>query len=73
MKIPNPEFDGQTKSKLGNSLFSSLVSDFISKELSIYLEENVTFAKNVFDKVLQAAKVKESLLETRELVEENQH
>jgi DNA gyrase subunit B len=68
MKIPNPEFEGQTKAKLGNSLFSNLVSDFVSKELSKYLEENVAFSKIVFEKVLQAAKAREAARKARELV-----
>ncbi len=68
MKVPNPEFEGQTKAKLGNSDFISLVSDMIYSELGKYLEEHKDYARQLTEKIMQAAKAREAARKARELV-----
>jgi DNA gyrase subunit B len=68
MKVPNPEFEGQTKAKLGNSDFISIVSDIVYNELGKYLEENKGFARGITEKIMQAAKAREAARKARELV-----
>ncbi len=68
IKIPNPEFEGQTKSKLGNPEVFSLISEFICTKLSTYLEENKSSAKAVLDKIMQAAKAREAARKAKDLV-----
>ncbi|PIU21922.1 MAG: DNA topoisomerase (ATP-hydrolyzing) subunit B [Candidatus Diapherotrites archaeon CG08_land_8_20_14_0_20_30_16] len=68
LKVANPEFEGQTKAKLGNSDFVTLVSNSIYKNLSKYLEENRDHAKMITEKVLQAAKAREAARKAKELI-----
>jgi len=68
MKVPNPEFEGQTKAKLGNSDFISIVSDMTYNEFGKYLEEHKDYARNLTEKIMQAAKAREAARKARELV-----
>ncbi len=68
VKIPNPEFEGQTKAKLGNPEIFSIVSDFIYKNLGTYFEENKNAAKVIIEKILQAAKAREAARKAKELI-----
>ncbi|MDD4983559.1 MAG: DNA topoisomerase (ATP-hydrolyzing) subunit B [Candidatus ainarchaeum sp.] len=68
IKVPNPEFEGQTKAKLGNPEVFGMISEFVCTKLSTYLEENKGSAKAVLDKILQAAKAREAARKAKELV-----
>ena len=68
IKVPNPEFEGQTKAKLGNPEVFGMISEFVCTKLSTYLEENKASAKAVLDKILQAAKAREAARKAKELV-----
>jgi len=68
LKVPNPEFEGQTKAKLGNSDFISIVSETVFEGLGKHLEENKDFAKHLVEKIMQAAKAREAARKARELV-----
>ncbi len=67
IKIPNPQFEGQTKTKLGNSNVKGIVDSLVYKELSTYFEENPGIAKKIIDKVVNAAKAREAARKAREL------
>ena len=67
VKIPEPQFEGQTKAKLGNSYVRGLVDSMVSKGLSDYLEENPNDAKIIMNKCLAAARAREAARKAREL------
>jgi len=67
VKIPNPQFEGQTKTKLGNSEVKGLVESFIGEKLSAYLEENPTTAGKIISKVLVATRSRVAAKKAREL------
>ncbi|HHF56640.1 MAG TPA: DNA topoisomerase (ATP-hydrolyzing) subunit B [Thermoplasmatales archaeon] len=67
-KVPNPQFEGQTKTKLGNSEVKGIVETIMYEKLSIYLEENPSTAKRIIERALQAAKAREAARKARELV-----
>jgi len=67
VKVPEPQFEGQTKTKLGNSIVRSAVDQTVSEELSVYLEENPAAAKRIIEKVLSAARAREAARKAREL------
>ncbi len=67
VKVPNPQFEGQTKQRLGNSDVGSIVQQIVGEELSIYLEENPQIARSVVDKVIIAAQAREAAKKAREL------
>ncbi len=67
VKIPNPQFEGQTKTKLGNSEVKGLVDSIVYDTLSKFLEENPPIAKTIMGKCLQAAKAREAAQKAREL------
>ncbi len=60
VKVPDPQFEGQTKQKLGNGEVRGIVESVINDELSTYLEENPTVAKTVIMKAIDAARVRET-------------
>ncbi|MCK5129920.1 MAG: DNA gyrase subunit B, partial [Clostridiales bacterium] len=67
VKIPEPQFEGQTKAKLGNSYVRSLVDSLVSKGLSSFFEENPSNAKIIMNKSLAAARAREAAKKAREL------
>jgi len=67
LKVQNPQFEGQTKTKLGNSEIKGLVAKITYKELAIYLEEHPDIAKKIIDKVLLAAKAREAARKAKDL------
>lgn len=69
VKVPEPQFEGQTKTKLGNSDVSGTVQSTVSKSLQAYLEENPKEAKNVISKVILAAQARVAARKARELVQ----
>ena len=68
IKIPEPQFEGQTKTKLGNSNVKGLVSSVVYEQLSNYFEEHPKIAKIVVGKCIGAAKAREAARKARELV-----
>lgn len=69
VKVPEPQFEGQTKTKLGNTEVSGIVQTTVSKALQNYLEENPREAKNVIQKVILAAQARVAAKKARELVQ----
>ncbi|MBN1914527.1 MAG: DNA topoisomerase (ATP-hydrolyzing) subunit B [Parachlamydiales bacterium] len=67
VKVPNPQFEGQTKQRLGNSDVGSLVQQITGEELTTFLEENPSIAKSIVDKVIIAAQAREAAKKAREL------
>ena len=67
-KVPNPQFEGQTKTKLGNSEVKGIVENVVYDGLSTYMEENPLVAKTVIEKALQAAKARDAARKARELI-----
>ena len=68
VKVPEPQFEGQTKTKLGNNEVSGVVDSTVSKVLEAYLEENPREAKNIIQKVILAAQARAAAKKARELV-----
>jgi DNA gyrase subunit B len=66
-KVQEPQFEGQTKTKLGNSDVKGIVDSLVSTALGEYLEENPSIAKNIVMKSIQAAKAREAARKAREL------
>jgi hypothetical protein len=62
VKVPDPQFEGQTKTKLGNSEVRGIVESVINEELATYLEENPTMAKAIMEKSIRAAQVRAAAL-----------
>jgi len=69
VKVPEPQFEGQTKTKLGNSEVSGVVDSTVSRVLDAYLEENPRDAKNIINKVILAAQARAAAKKARELVQ----
>ena len=69
VKVQEPQFEGQTKTKLGNSEVSIFVDQAVSKMLSNYLEENPKDAKTIVQKVILAAQARHAARKARELVQ----
>ncbi|MEM7660289.1 MAG: ATP-binding protein, partial [Bacteroidota bacterium] len=69
VKVPEPQFEGQTKTKLGNSEVSGIVESIVGKQLSYYLEENPDIAKRIISKVLLAAEARHAAKKAREAVQ----
>ncbi len=69
VKVSEPQFEGQTKTKLGNSEVMAAVSQATTTALEIYLEENPKDAKNIIDKVILAATARHAARKARELVQ----
>ncbi len=67
VKIPSPQFEGQTKTKLGNSEVEGLVSSSTLEALNVFFEENPTVGNKIIDKVLLAARAREAARKAREL------
>jgi DNA gyrase subunit B len=69
VKVPEPQFEGQTKTKLGNSEVSGIVETTVSRALEAYLEENPREAKAIISKVILAAQARAAARKARELVQ----
>lgn len=67
VKLTNPQFEGQTKSKLGNSEVEGIVNSLIGDRLKIYLEENPNVGKTILKKSVDAAAAREAARKAREL------
>lgn len=68
VRIPEPQFEGQTKMKLGNSEVEGIVSSIVGEQLSRYLEENPSSAKRILSKAVNAAEAREAARKSREMV-----
>jgi DNA gyrase subunit B len=68
VKIPRPQFEGQTKTKLGNTEVKGIVEAIINERLGIFLEENPTVSKRVIQKAVDAARAREAARKARDLV-----
>jgi DNA gyrase subunit B len=68
VKIPEPQFEGQTKSKLGNSEVKGFVEQMVGEHLAKFFEENPAIAKAIVNKSLEAARAREAARKARELV-----
>jgi DNA gyrase subunit B len=67
VKVPNPQFEGQTKGKLGNSEVKGIVESLLNEKLAAFLEERPPDAKRIVLKVLEAARAREAARKARDL------
>lgn len=67
VKVPNPQFEGQTKQKLGNNEVASIAQVIVGEGLTTYLDENPSIAKLIIEKALIAAQAREAAKKAREL------
>jgi DNA gyrase subunit B len=67
VKMRDPQFEGQTKTKLGNSEVKGIVESLVNEQLAAYLEENPTNAKRIILKALEAARAREAARKAREM------
>ncbi len=67
VRVPNPQFEGQTKTKLGNSEVKSIVESICNEKLSIYLEQNPQIARKILSKAVDAARAREAARRAKEL------
>lgn len=68
VKVSEPQFEGQTKTKLGNSEVAGIVSAVLSEHLTYFLEEHPNVAKTIFEKSILAARARDAARKARELV-----
>jgi DNA gyrase subunit B len=68
VKLPDPQFEGQTKGKLGNIEVKSMVESIVGDELALYLEEHPDDGKKILDKCITASKAREAARKARDLV-----
>jgi DNA gyrase subunit B len=68
VKLPEPQFEGQTKTKLGNSEVEGLVAGLVNEKLGEFLEKNPTDAKRIVARALEAATAREAARKAKELV-----
>ena len=68
VKVMEPQFEGQTKTKLGNSEIKSVVETIVGEKLAEYLEENPSVGKKIIDKCMRAAEAREASRKARDLV-----
>lgn len=67
VKLPDPQFEGQTKAKLGNSETRGIVDSVLSEDLAVFLEENPRVGKQILDKALSARRAREAARKARDL------
>ena len=67
VKVPNPQFEGQTKTKLGNSEVEGIVESIVNEALGSFLEENPPVANKIIEKAVLAARAREAARKAREL------
>ena len=65
VKLPDPQFEGQTKGKLGNSETRGIVDSVLSEDLAVFLEENPRVGKQILDKALSARRAREAARKAR--------
>lgn len=68
IKVPEPQFEGQTKTKLGNSDVKSIVESIVGDQLQVFLDENPSVGKRIIEKCLRAAEAREAARKARELI-----
>lgn len=68
IKVPEPQFEGQTKTKLGNTEVRGIVETTVSEELGTFLEENPGIARRIVEKAINASRAREAARKARELV-----
>ena len=68
IKVPDPQFEGQTKQKLGNTETEGIVQTLVNEKLKSYLEENPAVAKKVIQKSIQAAQARDAARRAREVI-----
>lgn len=68
VKVPQPQFEGQTKTKLGNSEVNGIVNTVLSTDLKIFLEDNPNDTKLIIEKILSSKKAREAAQRAREAV-----
>ena len=68
VKVMEPQFEGQTKTKLGNSEVKSIVETIVGEKLSEYLEEHPPVARKIIEKCLKAAEAREAARKARDLI-----
>jgi DNA gyrase subunit B len=67
LKVANPQFEGQTKQKLGNGEAGSIVQQIVGEEFAVYLNENPVIARTIIEKAILAAQAREAARKAREL------
>ncbi len=67
VRIKSPQFEGQTKTKLGNSEVKGLVESLVNEKLGVFLEENPSIAKKIIGKAVEAARVRDAAKRARDL------
>ncbi|MBW1886882.1 MAG: DNA topoisomerase (ATP-hydrolyzing) subunit B [Deltaproteobacteria bacterium] len=67
VKLPNPQFEGQTKTKLGNSEVKGLVENVVNEGLGSFFEENPSIIKSILSKVIEAARARDAARKARDL------
>ena len=67
VKLPSPQFEGQTKAKLGNSEVKGLVEAVCNEQLSIFLEQNSAVARRIVEKAVEAARARDAARKARDL------
>ncbi len=68
VKLPNPQFEGQTKTKLGNSDVEGYVKSIVNEKLSAFLEENPSVSKKIIGKALDGARAREAARKAKDLI-----
>jgi DNA gyrase subunit B len=68
VKVPDPQFEGQTKTKLGNSETKGIVESLVNERLGSFLEENPRIAQIIIGKAVQAARARDAARKARELI-----
>jgi len=68
IKVPEPQLEGQTKAKLGNTEVEGIVQMFLNEQLSVYLEENPDVAKRIIQKSIVAAQAREAARKQRDVI-----
>ena len=68
VKVPDPQFEGQTKSKLGNTEVEGIVQTFVGSRLKTLLEENPSVSKRIIQKAIDAARAREAARSAREVI-----